>query len=915
MKNTIFKILFILCLCPLISQAATFTVDSTNTNPATAEDTSLGDGNCATAGANCTILAAFQEADALAGNDIINLGSSETYTFTSDCTQAGCGSFNAVPVYDATDDLTINCNDSILESAGGDAFRFFDLNSNGGTVTFNDCIFDSFGDDDIASLSEGGTFYVQDGILVLDSVTVSQSDSYGGGGAIGVLADGELSILDSIFSSNTSCDSTFGDDNNGGAIINRGSLTVVGSSFISNECLAASGDDNAGGAIAHLGVDLSISDSSFISNTTQHDSFSQALGGAVFVLSSTNPVSIETSTFSQNKALRGGALYIVADTTNLSNNTFSENQATDLGGTSLDQERGGAIYQEGGTLNIYNTILCDNISDAVSPDGYQDAGTLGGNAFNILCNTANFTNLSNLGESDAGLEILTHDPNVAGASYYGLEADSPAIDAATSNCISDDQLDEDWIGGAGRCEIGSIASDVVADSNGCEVTTAEVTDPGGETTLAEAITEANNDNCTEITFASSLSTVTVSSTLTITKNSLTISGGSDITVQSSSFSSSNRLFNVQADDVTIQNITLKGEDDGSDGIAIRVTGDDFSLRGSTIIDFDIGVLVKNADGANLTNNTFGLESGLLAAPNDYAVVFENVTDTTLSGGQVSASSVSGILVNGCLSCTIQNATIGGNVNESLSFLDGAVQNLGIEARCYTSSPDENSQIAACNQNTTLTLSNNNFCYNQNNIDINGAGSFTLSAQMDNNSFCSPLSGGQVFQIRNGANDDLSSPAEMDCDLATCTPGSDCNLDCNGTATAGSTVQVSCAQILNDSEEGQGLSEVLGTTLTDVSGEWSDTFSIEESSTNLSALDCFSNLCADDSCSGLQSGASSTLRIAINDNEASQGSPELVDYGDGGCSLSKTDRKDSLVFIFIFSLLIMGSFRLRHNFQA
>lgn len=59
----------LLAAVPGTLQAATFTVNST----ADVVDATPGDGVCATAGAVCTLRAATEEANALAGSDTINL--------------------------------------------------------------------------------------------------------------------------------------------------------------------------------------------------------------------------------------------------------------------------------------------------------------------------------------------------------------------------------------------------------------------------------------------------------------------------------------------------------------------------------------------------------------------------------------------------------------------------------------------------------------------------------------------------------------------------------------------------------------------------------------------------------------------------------------------------------------------------
>jgi CSLREA domain-containing protein len=66
------RILFLACalVFPFIAQGATFTVNSTGDGA----DASPGNGACATSGGVCTLRAAIQEANALAGTDTINFG-------------------------------------------------------------------------------------------------------------------------------------------------------------------------------------------------------------------------------------------------------------------------------------------------------------------------------------------------------------------------------------------------------------------------------------------------------------------------------------------------------------------------------------------------------------------------------------------------------------------------------------------------------------------------------------------------------------------------------------------------------------------------------------------------------------------------------------------------------------------------
>ena len=81
-------------------EAATLVVNST----ADANDDSPGDGVCATSGGQCTLRAAIEEANALAGSDAITLPTG-TYTLAL----AGLGEDSSVTGdLDITSDLTIN---------------------------------------------------------------------------------------------------------------------------------------------------------------------------------------------------------------------------------------------------------------------------------------------------------------------------------------------------------------------------------------------------------------------------------------------------------------------------------------------------------------------------------------------------------------------------------------------------------------------------------------------------------------------------------------------------------------------------------------------------------------------------------------------------------------------------------------
>lgn len=66
-------------LQPVAHAAATFNINSTGDSP----DSNLGDGNCNDGGGNCTLRAAIEQANALAGSDTLNFSVTGTINLTS----------------------------------------------------------------------------------------------------------------------------------------------------------------------------------------------------------------------------------------------------------------------------------------------------------------------------------------------------------------------------------------------------------------------------------------------------------------------------------------------------------------------------------------------------------------------------------------------------------------------------------------------------------------------------------------------------------------------------------------------------------------------------------------------------------------------------------------------------------------
>jgi hypothetical protein len=284
------------------------------------------------------------------------------------------------------------------------------------------------------------------------------------------------------------------DGGNGGAIYDSGNHLTISHVTFEGNVVSNAGD---GGAIYHyLNGSLAIQNSVFLGNSAD-------LGGAIFSMADTT---VADTTFSNNKAFRGGAYTNYSGTTaTFERVTMSGNTATGPGSTF---GQGGAIYFGFGTLNIYNSAIsgngsasytnaggalyvydanvtiknsaiADNLMDTSDP-GYHGGGMLINNStlslFNsILANNAKddcYTeegltiaqNVNNLVEVSVGCGTpsLTADPNLGPLADNGgptwtraLLPGSPAIDAGdASSCLATDQRGIIRPQGV-RCDIGS----------------------------------------------------------------------------------------------------------------------------------------------------------------------------------------------------------------------------------------------------------------------------------------------------------------------------------------------------------------------------------------------------------------------------------------------------------------------------
>jgi len=275
-----------------------FTVNSTTD----ADDANPGDGLCATSAGECTLRAAVTEANALPGQDEVDLPS---------------GTF---PL--ALGQLSIS-DDLMLRGAG-----------------MTRTTIDGGGGDRVLSLGEGGAVHVD---IAGVHITHGTTSSSGGG----ILAGGAVvSISDSSITDNQA-----GVDGGGVACDQVCALVISGSRITRNRAVGYGG-----------GIEEIISSALTISNSTIASNHAM-LGGGIYYCES--PTNISGSTISDNIAdTDGGGLFPIGPTTVI-NSTISGNIAGGRGGGLFAYEDDGSGSGEpcvygGASLQLTNATVVRN---------------------------------------------------------------------------------------------------------------------------------------------------------------------------------------------------------------------------------------------------------------------------------------------------------------------------------------------------------------------------------------------------------------------------------------------------------------------------------------------------------------------------------------------------------------------------
>ena len=284
----------------LLKPLATIVVNTTGDGDNVDANTGC-DADAATPGEQCTLRAAIQRANALAGDDAI--------TFNIPATQPSCDAGTGVCTVNLTKALpnlstNIEINGpganklTVRRDTGGD-YRIFRVTSFS-TVTFS-------------------------------GLTISKGRVVGNEFGGGIESFGTVNINNCTVTGNST--SLLG----GGGISNSGTMNVTGSTITSNIAVGL------GGGIVNSGT-LTVINSKISGNSADQ-------GGGILNAQITN---VTGSVISGNTATGGGGITNTRFTVNVTNSLVSNNSAN---GTNSTTGGGAGIRNAGGTINVINSVV------------------------------------------------------------------------------------------------------------------------------------------------------------------------------------------------------------------------------------------------------------------------------------------------------------------------------------------------------------------------------------------------------------------------------------------------------------------------------------------------------------------------------------------------------------------------------
>ncbi|MBO5959211.1 MAG: hypothetical protein J6Q65_03725, partial [Lentisphaeria bacterium] len=356
---------------------------------------------------------------------------------------------------------------------GGGKYRFFDLSTADVTLSLNGLILQN-GHSELASTGNGGVINLSAAGVTMNLInsTITGSKNKGNGAIFYISAAGvTVNMTDSTFSNNTSywCGAVLYSDKA------NTTVTVTRSKILNNSSSDAGTPATDGGAIyLRAGSDnskITIVDSLFEGNTVPTIS-----GSSIAIVNSKNTqVTISGTTFKDNSAgVYGGAIHFYGSTTstlNITDSIFTGNSTTKSFSAANTLVGGGAIYVNGGIVNISGSTFTGNHADgkntASSADRLYGGGSIGvqtgtlnvtgtnsftgnyskeghGGAIHTYAGTINISGTNTFAENKAGVEVSAS--NGHGGAIYIHNQDTANL-TVTGNTLFRGNIANSW-GGA-----------------------------------------------------------------------------------------------------------------------------------------------------------------------------------------------------------------------------------------------------------------------------------------------------------------------------------------------------------------------------------------------------------------------------------------------------------------------------------
>ncbi len=580
-----------------------------------------------------------------------------------------------VDEFGSTDQDT-SLRDAIAQADPGDTIDFSvtgTINLTLGPVVLDNLILDGPGATllTINGKQMSGVFTTS-GTTTIEGVTITGGKTTLGGGGINNLADGILTVKDSVVTGNSAA--------GGGGIYTGGyiggpysQLTVDNSTVSDNTVLGVAGNGPSyfpgrGGGIMGFRSDITVDNSTISGNSARFSLISSGVsseGGGIFGGTAT----INNSTISGNTADKGGGVYSFGFLA-ITNSTIYGNVG--LHGTAgiPSTYSGGILCRNGpGAVVANSTITGNNVGinavGATLTNSIVSGNGVGGNLINIVGSLNAATSRNNMMDDAAYAGGLTNgvNGNIVGVADLGLGAllnnggptktcallsYSPAINAGDNSLIPIDPstgspFTTDQTGAPrifnGTVDIGAVEFQATPFVSTVVNTTADDVSADGLTSLREAIAFAERSG----------GVVTFDPTVFDSPQTITLTQSLD------------ELFDGNPGELAVDCLNGAVTIDGPGADLLTVQGEP-----SSQVFLVIGSSPATISGMTITGAGaipgFGAAAGI-----------DNEGNLTLASSVVTGNTGSGIINDGAL--TVSNSDISGNEDYSASF-GGGIRNKG-----------------------------------------------------------------------------------------------------------------------------------------------------------------------------------------------------------------------------------------------